>query len=95
MSTVQRLVMGVYGLRWSVLPPLVGVSMLALLVGAVVAAPREIVEGEVQRLFYIHAPSATAMYLAFGVTFVASIVVLWQRDMRWDAAAREIGRAHV
>ncbi len=84
MNAVRRL----YGLRWMVLPPLVGVGMLGMIVGAVVVAPREAVEGDVQRLMYIHLPSAQAMYLAFGVVFVASIMVLWKRDMRWDAIAR-------
>ncbi len=83
-STAQR----VYGWRWSVLPPLTGVGMFAMIVGAVLAAPREAVEGDVQRIMYIHVPSAIAAYAAFTVTFVASIVVLWKRDMRWDAAAR-------
>lgn len=77
-----------YALRWAVLPPVVGVSMFALLVGAVLAAPREVVEGEVQRIFYIHVPSAIAAYLAFSITFVASAVLLWRRDLRWDAVAR-------
>lgn len=84
MSAVRRL----YGLRWVVLPPLVGVGMLGMIAGAVVVAPREAVEGDVQRLMYIHLPSAQAMYLAFGVVFVASVMVLWKRDMRWDAVAR-------
>lgn len=84
MSAVRR----IYGLRWIVLPPLVGVGMLGMIVGAVVVAPREAVEGDVQRLMYIHLPSAQAMYLAFAVVFVASIMVLWKRDMRWDAIAR-------
>jgi heme exporter protein C len=77
-----------YGLRWMVLPPLVGALMLAMIIGALVAAPREVIEGEVQRLMYIHVPSAIASYFAFTVTFVASIIVLWKRDMRWDAVAR-------
>ncbi|RLT36336.1 MAG: cytochrome C assembly protein [Chloroflexi bacterium] len=84
MSAAQRL----YRLRWVVLPPLTGIGILAMLVGAVVAAPRELVEGDVQRLMYIHIPSAFAMYLAVAVLFAASIMVLWKRDMRWDAAAR-------
>ena len=29
-----------------------------------------------------------AAYGAFAVVFVASLVVLWKRDMRWDAVAR-------
>lgn len=77
-----------YATRWAVLPPVVGASMLAMLVGAVIAAPREAVEGEVQRLFYIHVPSANAMYLAFGVMCVASALLLWKHDMRFDTLAR-------
>ncbi|MBM3140942.1 MAG: cytochrome C assembly protein [Chloroflexi bacterium] len=77
-----------YGRRWGVLPPLTAVGMFAMIAGAVIAAPREIVEGEVQRLMYIHVPSAWSAYLSFTIVFVASIVVLWRRDMRWDAVAR-------
>jgi heme exporter protein C len=77
-----------YAARWLLLPPLCGVTMLALLVGAVVVAPREAVEGDVQRLFYIHVPAALAMYGAYAITFVASLVVLWRRDLRADALAR-------
>ncbi len=77
-----------YDHRWQLLPPLTGVAMLAMIVGALVAAPREVVEGEVQRIFYIHLPVIAASYLAFTVVFVASIGVLWKRDMRWDAVAR-------
>lgn len=84
MNAVRRL----YALRWVLLPPLAGAGILAMIVGAVVVAPREAVEGDVQRLMYIHIPSAQAMYLAFGVVFVASVMVLWKRDMRWDAVAR-------
>jgi heme exporter protein C len=78
----------IYGWRWRVLPPVVAVGMFALIVGAVVVAPRESVEGEVQRLFYIHLPSALAAYASFFVVFCASIMVLWKRDLRWDAIAR-------
>ncbi len=78
----------VYGWRWLVLPPAVGALMLAMLVGAVVVAPREVVEGEVQRLMYIHVPSAISGYFAFAVVFAASVGLLWTRDMRFDAVAR-------
>ncbi len=81
-------IIGLYGVRWFLLPPLVGVSMLAMIVGAVIVAPREAIEGEVQRVFYIHVPSAMAAYLSFFIVFVASIIVLWKRDMRFDAVAR-------
>ena len=88
MSAVLHLMQAIYATRWVVLPPLVGVSMLAMIIGALIVAPREAVEGEVQRLFYIHAPSATAMYMAFGITSLASLALLWTRDIRFDAAAR-------
>ncbi len=74
--------------RWTVLPPVAGVAMMAMIVGALIAAPREIIQGEVQRLMYLHVPAAVATYLAFSITFVASIMVLWKRDMRWDPVAR-------
>ena len=77
-----------YGWRWYVLPPVTGVAMTLLLLGAVLVAPREVVEGEVQRIFYIHVPAALAAYLAFTITFVASILLLWRRDMRYDPIAR-------
>ena len=77
-----------YALRWAVLPPVTGVAMFALLVGAVIAAPREAVEGDVQRIFYIHVPSALASYLGVGIASLASVALLWRRDMRWDAVAR-------
>lgn len=88
MNLLLRQATRTYELRWTVLPPLTGVAMLAMIVGATVVAPREAVEGEVQRIFYIHVPSAIAAYLAFFIVFVASILVLWRRDMRFDVVAR-------
>ena len=88
LAPAGRWLEAVYGARWQVLPPATGVAMMALLLGALLAAPREAVEGEVQRLFYIHVPSALAAYLAFFVVFVASVLVLWRRDMRFDPLAR-------
>ncbi len=77
-----------YGVRWVTLPPLVGLGVFALIAGALVVAPRESVEGEVQRVFYIHFPSALTAYGALFVVFLASIALLWTKDMRWDAIAR-------
>ena len=88
LALAGRLAAAAYALRWATLPPATGVAMMALLVGALLAAPREAVEGDVQRLFYIHVPSALAAYLAFSVVFVASILLLWRREMRLDPVAR-------
>lgn len=87
-NPLVRLAAALYDLRWGLLPPFVGAAMLAMIVGAVVAAPREAIEGEVQRLFYIHVPSANVMYLCVGIWLVASVLLLWRRDMRWDSVAR-------
>ena len=86
--TALRPLVAVYGARWTLLPPLTGAAMLALLVGAVIVAPREAIEGEVQRIFYIHVPSAVAAYLCFFIVFVASIALLWTRNLRFDAIAQ-------
>ncbi|MBI2218737.1 MAG: cytochrome c biogenesis protein CcsA [Candidatus Rokubacteria bacterium] len=48
-------------------------------------APRETTQGFVQRIMYLHVPTAWVAYLAFGVVFVASIVYLARRT---DAADR-------
>jgi len=50
--------------------------------------------GAVQRIFYIHVPSAWVSMVAFGVVFVASILVLVKRSEKADrfaAAAASIG----
>jgi heme exporter protein C len=85
---MSALLARIYDWRWAVLPPVAGVAMMAMIVGALVAAPREIIEGEVQRLMYLHVPSAVIMYGAFGLTAFASVMFLWKRDLRWDALAR-------
>lgn len=63
-------------------------TMLAALIGALVYAPTERVQGNVQRIFYLHVPLAWVAYLAFFVVFVASIAYLRTRSGRWDALAR-------
>ncbi|MDQ4148443.1 MAG: cytochrome c biogenesis protein CcsA [Actinomycetota bacterium] len=45
-------------------------------------------QGVVQRVFYIHAPSAWVAYLAFAVVLIASIAYLKTYDRRWDILAR-------
>src|SRR5262245_20306517 len=57
-------------------------------------APTERVQGDVQRIFYLHLPLACISYLAFFVVCVSSIAYLVRRELRWDRLARasaEIG----
>lgn len=62
--------------------------MAAALYAALIYAPTERVQGDVQRIFYLHVPLAWTSYLAFFVVFVASIVYLVKRRRFWDALAR-------
>ena len=88
MSGLVALLRRVYALWPLVLPPVAGAAVMAMIIGALVVAPREIVEGDVQRLLYIHFPSILAAYGAIAVVFIASVMVAWQADLRWDAVAR-------
>ena len=50
--------------------------------------------GQLQRIFYVHVPSAWVGYLAFAVVFVSSIAYLRTGARRWDVlaeSAAEIG----
>ncbi len=50
-------------------------------------APIEVQMGPVQKIVYVHVPSAIATLVAFGVTFAASIAYLATKDWRWDGVA--------
>ena len=71
-------------------------ALLALAAGFVfaVAAPADRLQGNLQRLMYVHVPSAWLAFLAFGVTLVASVAWLRTRRGRWDdlaVASAEVG----
>src|SRR6185436_20932200 len=72
-------------------------ALVALGVSAVlslVIAPPDAVQGEVQRIMYVHVPAAWLAYLSFFVVFIASIAYLRTSRIRWDrvaAASAEIG----
>ena len=46
--------------------------------------PKEAVQGNVQRIFYLHLPVAWIAYLAFFLVFIFSILHLRKRGRRWD-----------
>jgi heme exporter protein C len=78
----------------SALPFVAAAAMLITLFGAFIYAPTEAVEGDVQRLFYIHVPMAWVAYMAFAVVALGSAMFLWRRQFAWDVLARssaEIG----
>jgi heme exporter protein C len=57
-------------------------------------APREEIQGNVQRIMYLHVPSVLTAYLAFGLVLLGSAAYLATRRAGWDrlaASAAEIG----
>ncbi len=70
------------------------VLMLLALYSIFIYAPVEKTMGVIQKIFYIHLPSALLAYLAFFITFIASIFYLYRKDPKWDTVAHcavEIG----
>jgi len=73
------------------------VAILLILEGSVlglVVLPADALQGEVQRLLYVHVPVAWVMMLAFFVVFLMSILYLVQRQLKWDllaVSAAELG----
>jgi heme exporter protein C len=65
-----------------------GVGALAAAVLALAVAPPDALQGQSQRLMYVHVPSAWTAYCAFAVVLAASVAVLLRRGPRWDALAR-------
>lgn len=73
------------------------IALLAVLVGLYLAffyAPPDALQGDVQRIMYIHVPTAWVAFFAFFVVFLASLVYLWKRLPEADRlahASAEIG----
>src|SRR6266704_2908708 len=69
------------------------VAALGLLAGLVMAfgiAPRELTQGNVQRIMYIHVPAVWVAYLAFLVACGASIAYLFTRRTDADQLAHAV-----
>src|SRR5215475_10366900 len=72
-------------------------AVCALVVGLVADlgyAPREMTQGNVQRIMYLHVPSILTAYLAFALVLLGSVAYLLSRRASWDhlaASAAEIG----
>ncbi|MGH7264306.1 MAG: heme ABC transporter permease CcmC [Candidatus Rokuibacteriota bacterium] len=72
---------------------LTALLLAAGLVAGLALAPRDAVQGNVQRIMYLHVPAILTAYVAVAVVFVASVAYLWRRSAAWDrvgAAAGEL-----
>jgi heme exporter protein C len=69
-------------------------GLAAGLIAGFVIAPREVVQGNVQRIMYVHVPAVLSAYLAFILVLIGSVAYLATRKAGWDrlaASAAEIG----
>jgi heme exporter protein C len=65
-------------------------ALLGLSLGLVLGlgyAPREVTQGNVQRIMYLHVPSVLTAYIAFAVVFLGSIAFLLSQRRGWDRLA--------
>ena len=77
-------------------PPawLAAAALAATVLAGLFLVPADAAQGDVQRIMYVHVPSAWLAYVAFFVTLVGSVLYLIRRDLRFDrfaAASAEIG----
>lgn len=78
--------------RW--LEALAAVATAGGVLYGLAIVPPDAVQGDVQRLMYVHVPAAWLAYLAFAVVFISSVAFLWKGRTRWDRVAHasaEIG----
>jgi heme exporter protein C len=73
---------------------LAAAGLVAAAIMGLVVVPPDATQGNIQRLMYVHVPSAWLAYLSFGVVFVCSIAYLVTKKIRYDRVAHasaEIG----
>lgn len=74
-----------------------GLALAGLVAGlgaAFLYAPREVIQGNVQRIMYLHVPSVLTAYLSFALVLIGSVGYLATRRRGCDrlaAAAAELG----
>lgn len=73
--------------RGSIITAVALAGLATIYVRALVFTPIEATQGPAQKIFYIHAPAAWSTLLSFGIAGLLSILYLWLRDRRIDAAA--------
>lgn len=81
-------------LTWLAVAAWGGVTVALLLIFFVAREADVAMGGQLQRIFYVHVPSAWLSYLGFAIVFVCSIAYLRTGARRWDLMAHgaaEIG----
>lgn len=61
-------------------------------------APVERTMGPIQKIFYLHLPSAFTSFCALGIGFYANLMYVFRRQLKWDwlgVACAEVGLAFI
>src|SRR4051812_27192307 len=69
-------------------------AIVGIYIRAIYFTPLEARQGAVQKIYYLHVPSAVGAYIGVGVCALASLIYLWLRDERADRmaeASAEVG----
>lgn len=69
---------------------ILGLAVILTLISiylAIIYTPPHNTMGDIQRIFYFHVASAWISYLGFGVTFIAGLLYLKSKDLKWDTIA--------
>lgn len=75
--------------------PIAVAAVAAIGLAAAMLAPPDRIQGDLQRLMYVHVPAAWIAYLSFAITLGASIAWLWRRRPRFDRVAAASAEAGV
>ena len=78
----------------SILIWLTGITFVAAMAAIFLFVPTEKTEGPIQRIMYLHIPSAWLSFFAFFIVFASSILFLWKKEREWYIyahASAEIG----
>ena len=73
---------------------LTGIVFFSAIAAIFIFVPTEKTEGPIQRIMYLHIPSAWLAFFAFFIVFISSILFLWKKEREWDIyahASAEIG----
>ena len=62
-------------------------ALFALFCFLVLNAPADRMQGVIQKIIYVHVPSAFAAYVGFAVTAIAGALYLWKGAERFDRVA--------
>ena len=82
------------GKESTVLIWLTGIVFFTAIAAIFIFVPTEKTEGPIQRIMYLHIPSAWLAFFAFFIVFISSILFLWKKEREWDIyahASAEIG----